>query len=178
MKATADGRCFLCVQRFRYYPDIPKVLSADEFRHLLHPNGEPLCSLPKPGRTKRDPEYQREHRRRWAAKPGVKAWRKITQRWWQDLRRLYGIGPAEWINLYNWQGGRCASCWQGPAATVDHDHSTGEVRALLCGPCNLMIGHAKDDPRKLLQGAAYLLRPEPLKHRTLTLVRELVTAGA
>ena len=39
---------------------------------------------------------------------------------------------------------------------VDHDHTTGEVRALICGHCNSMLGFAKDNPEILSKGVDYL----------------------
>ena len=57
------------------------------------------------------------------------------------------------------QGHRCAICGEKPETlTVDHDHVTGAVRALLCPPCNQAIGHAKDDPAIFRAAIAYLER--------------------
>jgi len=39
---------------------------------------------------------------------------------------------------------------------VDHDHSTGRVRKLLCNACNLAIGMVQEDPARLRALAAYL----------------------
>lgn len=83
----------------------------------------------------------------------------------QNLKRLYGISAAEYEKLLQQQGGRCAICGRtdnGMRHTknfhVDHNHATGEVRGLLCGPCNGVLGYAKDDPSVLLQAIAYLNR--------------------
>lgn len=54
------------------------------------------------------------------------------------------------------QGGRCAICRKRRTLVVDHDHVTRRVRGLLCLNCNVMLGHAKDDPKILTAGAAYL----------------------
>lgn len=39
---------------------------------------------------------------------------------------------------------------------IDHDHSTGKFRGVLCSSCNKMLGGAKDNPEILRLGAKYL----------------------
>ena len=60
------------------------------------------------------------------------------------------------------QSGRCEICNDNPEQLdVDHCHITGVVRALLCGPCNRMLGQAHDDKERLMRGIAYLNRFDP-----------------
>lgn len=40
--------------------------------------------------------------------------------------------------------------------SVDHDHTSGKVRGLLCASCNFAIGNMGDDPDKLRAAANYL----------------------
>jgi hypothetical protein len=44
---------------------------------------------------------------------------------------------------------------------LDHEHSTNLARGFLCHHCNLIIGHAHDDPEILKAAAQYL---ENVKH--------------
>jgi hypothetical protein len=61
------------------------------------------------------------------------------------------------MELQEKQAGRCACCGNlQKNLVVDHDHDTGRVRGLLCNNCNLMIGYALDDPRRLQLGIEYL----------------------
>jgi hypothetical protein len=83
----------------------------------------------------------------------------------RELRRKYGIGLAEYEALVKKQGDACAICEttdKGIARgkirywSVDHDHKTGEVRALLCQKCNAMLGLANDDIEVLKKMILYL----------------------
>lgn len=74
--------------------------------------------------------------------------------------KTYALEPGDYNILYTQQVGRCAIClWATGKArrlAVDHDHKTGRVRGLLCGPCNQFIGRMGDSPAAFLRAAAYL----------------------
>ena len=77
------------------------------------------------------------------------------------LSKTYDITLDEYEELLTKQGGVCAICGQeskdtGKPLAVDHDHTTGEVRELLCGPCNRGLGLFEDRVELLLKAAAYL----------------------
>lgn len=78
--------------------------------------------------------------------------------WSKHLRATYGITVEEYNSLLEEQNGVCAICEDTykHALCVDHDHKTGEIRGLLCKPCNLAIGNMKDDPDRLRNAARYL----------------------
>lgn len=79
-----------------------------------------------------------------------------------NLKRLFGITPEQYDRLLAKQSGVCAICGRHPDPSeprrfhVDHCHSTGRVRGILCGQCNSGIGKLKDDPALLERAAAYL----------------------
>ena len=72
-------------------------------------------------------------------------------------RWKYGISTSEFEALVARQAGRCPICdLPTSRLVIDHDHATGIVRGLLCGPCNLALGHFRDDPERCLRAALYL----------------------
>lgn len=73
--------------------------------------------------------------------------------------RKFGLTAAEWEAMRDAQDGVCAICktLRGhKGLVVDHDHATGVVRALLCGPCNITLGLMLDEPERLRAAAEYL----------------------
>jgi hypothetical protein len=79
------------------------------------------------------------------------------------LQKRYGITVKDYQALLLDQEGRCALCGTdrpGPARVkyfcIDHCHSTGRNRSLLCTRCNFILGYANDDPAHLERAAAYL----------------------
>ena len=81
----------------------------------------------------------------------------------QRVQKVYGLGPGEYELLLAFQGGKCALCRRATGATkklaVDHNHSTGQPRGLLCGPCNQMLGHGRDSTDFFERVIAYLTQP-------------------
>lgn len=72
------------------------------------------------------------------------------------LQKSYGISVEQFEDLLIQQVGRCGLC-TAPMLNpcIDHDHSTGAVRGLLCFSCNIALGHLRDDPQ-LCEQAAYI----------------------
>lgn len=65
------------------------------------------------------------------------------------------------LRLMDEQRCRCAICGrlltQGEAK-VDHCHTTGRIRGVLCNACNVALGLLKDSPALLRRAAQYLAR--------------------
>lgn len=80
------------------------------------------------------------------------------------LKRLYGITPKQYEELFEKQKGLCAICESDHANNsrtngklfVDHDHTTGEIRGLLCSSCNHALGLMKDNVGLLSRAISYL----------------------
>jgi hypothetical protein len=72
------------------------------------------------------------------------------------LKSIYGITMDEYKERLSKQGSVCAICGEKEttidhrtdklkALSVDHCHSSGKVRGLLCGRCNLCLGRWQDN---------------------------------
>lgn len=98
-----------------------------------------------------------------------KAYRAANQHLVRDqmYRSKFGITLTEYESKLASQNGVCAICGRPETGTrhgkvkalaVDHDHATNEVRDLLCGKCNPMIGYAEDNIEILQNAINYLRR--------------------
>ena len=73
---------------------------------------------------------------------------------------MYGITLEEIQSIRKAQGGLCAICRKAPMngkLYVDHNHTTGKVRGLLCLHCNLGLGHFNDSLIGLSAAVRYLI---------------------
>lgn len=82
-------------------------------------------------------------------------------------KRNYGITLEEVLDMAEKQGFVCAICHKenfamgdchSGALVVDHDHTTGKVRGLLCHNCNRALGLLGDNVDILLSSISYLER--------------------
>lgn len=85
--------------------------------------------------------------------------------------KTYGLSPGEYAALLAAQDGRCAICQRATGKArrlaVDHDHDTGEVRGLLCSPCNkTVLSHGGEVLRRAV---AYLDNPPAARMRAAPL---------
>lgn len=107
-------------------------------------------------------EYQTEyHKTEHAAKSRsvrAKAFRastdpdKVRRKRNKMLRSKYGINIEQYDAILESQGGGCAICSRKPgkiALHVDHCHSTGVVRGVLCHQCNWYLGTIEGGPSVL-----------------------------
>jgi hypothetical protein len=91
-------------------------------------------------------------------KPCNSAWKNK-----QHIKRKYGLEWEDYVSLLDKQKGKCFLCESDGSGkdnrlVVDHDHSTGEVRGLLCWSCNVGIGLFKEDVALLEKVIKYVNR--------------------
>jgi hypothetical protein len=79
----------------------------------------------------------------------------------------YGITLLQYKQLQEKQNNKCAICKKEETnihnssgkitrLAVDHCHTSGKIRGLLCKNCNLLIGYAKENSEILLNASSYI----------------------
>ncbi len=81
-----------------------------------------------------------------------------------NLKTKYGISPEQYQEMFVAQKGCCAMCGkhqsqQTRRLAVDHNHETGQIRALLCLMCNIRLSYI-EDREWLLKATEYLKKYE------------------
>ena len=76
-----------------------------------------------------------------------------TQRWAHHKYR-YGLDRGDYEQMIEDQNNQCYTCGKpggdtkGTRLHIDHDHTTGMVRKLLCNRCNYIAGCIEDERYK------------------------------
>lgn len=83
----------------------------------------------------------------------------------KHLKYTFGITLEEYNKKLEAQRFACAICKQPETASlqgrvkqlsVDHCHTTGKIRGLLCTNCNMALGGFKDSPETMLAAIKYI----------------------
>ena len=76
----------------------------------------------------------------------------------QRRQMRYGITKQQYDEMLERQQYCCAICSKTPKKTldVDHCHSNGEIRGLLCNSCNQALGLFKDNKQYISMAIQYL----------------------
>jgi hypothetical protein len=98
---------------------------------------------------------KKESHKRSLAKPEIQARRRHAT-WVLHIRKKYGLSAEQYNSLAAAGCKICGDMGNGKKLHVDHDHSSGRFRGLLCDFCNKGLGMFKDSPEKLELAARYL----------------------
>ena len=80
-----------------------------------------------------------------------------------EIKRRYSLSIEDYNSMLTKQKCKCKICGKqhDPSLKrgrlyVDHDHDTGKVRGLLCGPCNSAIGYFNHDIKIMAKAIQYM----------------------
>jgi len=78
----------------------------------------------------------------------------------ESARRKFKLTEEEYTTLINRSQGLCEVCNtpMGDKRCIDHNHSTGEIRGVLCNKCNTALGLVGDNTTTLTKLIQYLER--------------------
>jgi hypothetical protein len=78
----------------------------------------------------------------------------------RQILKNHGLTAQEYSVMLEKQAGLCAICTKvnqnGRKLAIDHNHTTGKIRGLLCSNCNVGLGHFKDNLKLLSRAGSYL----------------------
>lgn len=109
---------------------------------------------------KEHPKRAKENYNNWKAnnpENKKKADHSSGRKW--RLKSTYGITENDFRSMFEKQNGRCKICNSdnnGKRLHIDHNHTTGKVRALLCSKCNHGLGLFQEDILILEKAIVYL----------------------
>lgn len=147
-RVWARGLCRACYNGLQAKGSMPKLEAAPcKCGKPAHRNG--VCRACKNAKHK---EWRLANPKVWAAQQ-----RKAR------LKKVYGLAPSDFDAMLLALSNQCPICATpfelkpGPTqCCIDHDHTTGKVRSLLCNLCNVALGSMRDSPALLRKAALYL----------------------
>lgn len=87
----------------------------------------------------------------------------------RNLKTRFNITIDEYDHMFNAQDGKCYICKRKPRPnrrlSVDHNHSNGDIRGLLCTPCNRELRYWDLYPERLPEAYKYLMKDPFYPHR-------------
>jgi hypothetical protein len=160
-RTRGDGLSFYCLEctrerNRRWYRESRRKLGRQVRDHSWIPEGFrwcPACEQPVAHE-----DYARNSRTRHGFGSRCRSCKAAADRAAYFLR-TYGLREADVVALRARQGNRCSLCGDPDPGHVDHDHSSGRVRGLLCERCNLALGLFRDDAHVMRCAADYVEQP-------------------
>lgn len=135
-----------------------KILT--QHREYYRKNKERLLKQNKDYRSKKGDQIREGQRKYYQENKGK--WKE------QHLRKKYNLSVEDFNAIFVAQNGQCAICattfndafvgtrQREGKAHVDHCHTTGKIRGLLCTKCNTALGLFDEDIVRLLNAIDYL----------------------
>lgn len=128
-----------------------------EYQKQYHSSREYLDKLKKQRESAEYKEYQRTYMR-----PKNENNKILTK----GIKNEDRITIAQYNALAKSQNNKCAICGQSETRknkngviarlSIDHNHTTGKVRELLYGACNLILGNCRENVEVLKKTIAYI----------------------
>lgn len=149
--------CSVCKQKkpvseFNKYTDSKQPINGWRYYSRCRECNKELCSnYGKTNRSKRNKRL-REWRRN---NPDVAKLNDQKKR----FKSKYGLTLEQVEFLKSYKDNRCWICNEITNLFVDHNHSSGRIRGMLCASCNTFLGRIEKHPKLLENMKGYLDQP-------------------
>ena len=108
-------------------------------------------------------KWKKNHREKYLAQK-KRYYEKHKDQWVNQkhkIERKYGITEEQYKIMVIQQNNKCLICGKSSnnqirRLAIDHCHTTGKIRGLLCDNCNLGLGAFQDNPEILQSAIKYL----------------------
>jgi hypothetical protein len=138
-------------------------MSTPEERRIAHNENNKRYKANHPERVKEQRRVwavtHKEDRRKYREANKEKMNKQSKEWYYAHKEELYGITKDIYNDMLEKQDYRCAICGVSFAVMkpcIDHDHTTGRVRGILCHKCNRGIGFLDDNPGLLRLAAKFV----------------------
>lgn len=109
---------------------------------------------------RRNPEKTKADKRAWGKRNYAKNSTRLKEKVRSYRLKTYGITEDELKVRIESQSGKCSICGNDFVRPrephIDHCHTTGTIRGLLCARCNIGLGYFKDSIVSLQNAINYL----------------------
>lgn len=141
-----------------------KKLLSEFFRRRGRKNGDGLASRCKDCASASAVRWRKAHPERVRELNGIAVHRHRRRHLNMSYCRRMGLQftEADFQAMWISQDHKCAICGQRPTPfnkkrfPIDHDHATGQIRAIVCHKCNLLVGILEKDPGLVQKAQAYI----------------------
>ena len=121
-------------------------------KHYAHGLCEPCYKTKRRRENPRDQERHKLESRKYSS--ANKETKTSTER--KQHLKSYGLTPDDFDRMIEDQDGKCLICGERKPLQIDHNHTSGEVRGLLCLHCNVLAGWLETHGENLESAVSYL----------------------
>jgi hypothetical protein len=105
---------------------------------------------------KANKERYLKQQRGWQNKPSKQV-PTLTNAQLGHIKAYHKLSVEEYSRLVEESAGKCMVCGtESKSLDVDHNHSTGVARGLLCRSCNTLVGYLETNSHKIKRALEYI----------------------
>jgi len=152
-----EGRCKKCANKDKFDPAKRRAITK-KYYHAHKELAQARCKAWKEKNREKHLAQQRQWHKEHPAP------HRTFEQYRSYQLKSYGLSLYDFEHIYQIQNGKCAICQEksDKILCVDHDHSTGKIRGLLCRHCNTALGLIKDNSVIAQKMFEYLIKTTEL----------------